>query len=245
MPLIDQLDIEFETLDSLEGLSVKSEMAGAIAPSAPLIRLAGAAAAFGASGGAISPSVRWLAAAAGLVLAAGAAWWAFSIWDGSPGSPERPPRDRTPIVSAQGRGSAPAASANDREPRSEQAASSATPLESRTGVAAPQEGARTSRSSRASAAAAVEEPPQPQPTTGRVGDTAARADRNVAQSPLPTVGGILISQNRRLAVIDGVVVGVGDSVNGRVVARIDADAVVFREPSGREIRVTVRSRSQP
>lgn len=245
MPLIDQLDIEFETLDSLEGLSVKSEMAGAIAPSAPLIRLAGAAAAFGESGGVTGPSVRWLGAAAGLVLAAGAAWWAFSIWGGSPASPDRPPRDRTPIVSAQGRRSAPAAAANDREPRSDQAASSATALEARTGAAAPQEGAQTARSSRASAPAAVEEPPQPQPTTGRVGDTAARAGRNALQSPLPTVGGILISQNTRLAVIDGVVVAVGDSVGERVVARIDADAVVFREPSGREIRVTVRSRSQP
>ena len=40
MPLIEELDIEVETLDSLEGLQVKPELADKIGDAAPAIRLA-------------------------------------------------------------------------------------------------------------------------------------------------------------------------------------------------------------
>lgn len=240
MPLIEQLDIEFETLDSLEGLYVKSDMAAAVATAAPALRLAGGAAAFGDSGAGPGLPARWLGAAAGLVLAAGAAWWAFSMWGGAAPPQGEPRRDRTPMVSSQGRRSAPAP-----DPSSSKAGAVRSTGEVSQHQVEAVAATTTARDQRPAgpAPAAVEEPPQPQPTTGKVGRHAAARGQAEPQ-PLPNVGGILISRDTRLAVIDGVVVGVGDSVAGRVVARIDADAVVFKEPSGREVRVQVRARNQ-
>jgi hypothetical protein len=60
------------------------------------------------------------------------------------------------------------------------------------------------------------------------------------KDPLPRVESILIDHARRLAVIEGRIVGVGDSVGPRVVVRIDAEAVVLREPSGLDVRVPLR-----
>ena len=56
---------------------------------------------------------------------------------------------------------------------------------------------------------------------------------------------ILVSSDRRLAVVDGAVVGVGDTLGQRTVARIEVDAVFLREPSGLEIRVPIRIRRAP
>ena len=85
-------------------------------------------------------------------------------------------------------------------------------------------------------AAEIQSPlPEPQPTTGVV------LDGPTALPPLPSVAGILISSNRRLAVVNETVVGMGATVGGRVVAGIEPDAVVFREPSGRLVSVRVRS----
>ena len=44
MPLIEELDVEVETLDSLDGLVVKPQVAEKLAESAPAIRMACAAA---------------------------------------------------------------------------------------------------------------------------------------------------------------------------------------------------------
>jgi hypothetical protein len=60
------------------------------------------------------------------------------------------------------------------------------------------------------------------------------------KEPLPQVDSILIDQERRLAIIDGVVVGVGDAVGPRSVVQIDSDAVDLREPSGLLVRVHLR-----
>ena len=67
MPLIEELDIEVETLDTLDGIVVEGAAAGdAIAEQAPAIRLACAAAA----GSAASGSERWRLVAAAVVLLA-------------------------------------------------------------------------------------------------------------------------------------------------------------------------------
>lgn len=60
------------------------------------------------------------------------------------------------------------------------------------------------------------------------------------KEPLPKIDSILIDQDRRLALIDGAIVGVGDTIGGRVVVQIDRDAVVLSEPSGRLVRVRLR-----
>lgn len=60
--------------------------------------------------------------------------------------------------------------------------------------------------------------------------------------PLPKVDSILTDQERRLAIIDGVVAGVGDQVGPRVIVQIERETVVLKEPSGLLVRVTMRSR---
>jgi hypothetical protein len=57
------------------------------------------------------------------------------------------------------------------------------------------------------------------------------------------VDSILIDQERRLAIIDGTIVTIGDTVGPRVVVQIDRDSVVLREPSGLSVRVTLRSKT--
>ena len=61
--------------------------------------------------------------------------------------------------------------------------------------------------------------------------------------PVPVVESILISHNRRVAVIDGAIVGIGGSVGPRVVIRIERNGVVLREPSGYELHVPLRRAS--
>jgi hypothetical protein len=63
--------------------------------------------------------------------------------------------------------------------------------------------------------------------------------------PLPSVDGIMISGDRRLAIVDGEVVAPGDVVGIHAVARIEHDGVVLKAPSGREIYVAMRPRRPP
>ena len=59
--------------------------------------------------------------------------------------------------------------------------------------------------------------------------------------PLPRIDSILIDRDRRLAIVDGAIMTVGDEVGPRTVARIEPEAVFLREPSGMEVRVPLRS----
>jgi hypothetical protein len=52
----------------------------------------------------------------------------------------------------------------------------------------------------------------------------------------------MIAGERRLAIVDGLVVAPGDRIGGRSIARIERDGVMLREPSGREVFVAVRPR---
>jgi hypothetical protein len=72
-------------------------------------------------------------------------------------------------------------------------------------------------------------PAQPRPTTQR------RRDAVAVPQPIPVVNGILFSNNRRVARIDGRVVAPGDHVGSAIVRSIEADAVIIVTPSG-EIR---------
>ena len=58
--------------------------------------------------------------------------------------------------------------------------------------------------------------------------------------PLPRIDTVLIDQDRRLAILDGAVVGIGDPVGSRVVVAIAREAILLREPSGRIVRVRPR-----
>ena len=63
--------------------------------------------------------------------------------------------------------------------------------------------------------------------------------------PLPSVDGIMIAGTHRLAIVGGTVVAEGDPIGPRAVARIERDGVVLRESSGREIYVPIRLRKPP
>ena len=96
------------------------------------------------------------------------------------------------------------------------------------------------------------EPPEAVPevaaTSGLAADVEHRAAigrRTVAvreRPPIPSVDGIMIAGPRRLAIVDGVVVAAGDAIGVRAIVRIERDGVVLREPSGREIHVAIRPR---
>jgi hypothetical protein len=207
MPLIRELDVEIDTLDSMDGLRAPRQAAAVVGQSAPAIRLAGAAAAFGEAHPRKRMTRQWAGAAAGLVLAAGAAWWAFTVWAAH--RPYGTASNGTPSISVR--------SAEPSEPIGTSAPSMPEPEEPPPPAAEP--------------------PSRPQGPTGLLGSTGRDAE-----IPLPSVDGVLIASDRRLAVIDGAVVGVGDRVGLRTVARIELEAVVLREPSGREVRVPVRTR---
>jgi hypothetical protein len=65
---------------------------------------------------------------------------------------------------------------------------------------------------------------------------------NPESRPTPQVDGIMIAGDRRLAIVDGSIVTVGDSVGRHVVVRIERDGVLFRSPSGRDLHVAIRTR---
>jgi hypothetical protein len=53
------------------------------------------------------------------------------------------------------------------------------------------------------------------------------------------LGTILFSENRRLAIVDNRIVGVGDEVRGARVIEITATAVMLRDAQGRLRRLTL------
>jgi hypothetical protein len=76
------------------------------------------------------------------------------------------------------------------------------------------------------------------------GDQTRDLARPVGLTPapvLPAVRTILYSAGRRLAIVDGRIVGVGDSVGDYAVADIEKGAVVFTAPSGERLRVPVHA----
>ena len=241
MPLIEELDIEVETLDTLDGVSVEGVAAGeAIAEQAPAIRLACAA----APASAVSGNERWRPVAAAVVLLAilVGAWTVMRSLSGSGaglGPQEQSRQSETPVQSAPAPAPKAAESHAATSGRTPPAPEPAPPADSRVG---------------ASSTARPAEPPPYEPG-GRVNrdDAAPRRDLPASpatsssvrrgaplSSPLPIVSSILIAQDRRLAILDGEIVREGDAVGPRVVVRIERGAVVLREPSGYEVRVPIR-----
>lgn len=62
------------------------------------------------------------------------------------------------------------------------------------------------------------------------------------KEPIPAVDSILVSNERRVAIVGGQIVSVGDRVGSRLVAGIERDVVVLQEPSGYRIFVRLRRR---
>jgi hypothetical protein len=231
MPLIDALDIEFETLDSPSGLKASGPVGAAVGQTASSLRLAVAAASAINSSGK-GHSGRWLGAAAVLMLAAGVAAWGFTM--------RSAPLDRTaetaapapvsPPVVAQSQAPAPSTAPRSDSPRAPVDAQSEAP------------GAPVATSPPPEPAPAPR--PQPRASIGTRGADRSDAGAGPPASgdSLPSVGGVLISGVRKLAVVEGTVVGIGDKVGAHTVAGIEPNAVIFRDAAGRETRVPIRPR---
>ncbi len=268
MPLIEELDLEVETLDSAQGLrAAVAAKVDRLSDVAPAIRLAWAAATAPSQRQAAVPLARVAAAA---VLLAGLGWLAYAAWTPSPGpariavSPAPPPTDRveTPpqaVRRSPGPFQGPPVQGTSGSPEQSQAGGAVQASRGHRSGDADAEPARPAPVLRtappvqapalppgASSPGAVQAPAgseSPATPPGQVSRASERPRAPAAlKEPLPVVDSILIDRNRRLAVIGRSVVAVGDRVGPRTVARIEPDFVELREPSGLLVRVPIRWR---
>ena len=302
MPLIEELDLEVETLDSADGLragrNVKPER---LTEAAPAIRLACAAAltsalttfesrAIGATMRREQPSAMRRATAA-VALVAALVWGVYANSNVFTSSPVRPmpvplrggsaqPAQASvraepkvlPPASTTRRGQGPVVKdeskpvstvlsvRNGPEPKQVPSAPPPMVLQRPAGPdqAEPRPIPRALQAERRSPTVPVT--PSSTLRTGPDRQTGAPTDMRSEvlpsaatmtpgtryvplKDPLPQVDSVLVDQERRLAIIDGMVVGVGDAVGPRRVTQIESDAVDLREPSGLLVRVHVRAKS--
>ena len=281
MPLIEELDLEVETLDSTDGLHVaRKATLDRFAELAPALRLAVAAALMPVAGSprALSPRAAMRLAAASALIAA-LAWGAYSYWNVSPVRTARPISRQAAAVRPPAAGARNPVPAFPPNPGPSSAARTAEPKALPTAgrrepKAPPKPSSRGERIIAPAPPLAPTDPPpvrlppadrrpslpvpsstvtrSPEQQTAQSADTSsslltspATLTPDARQVPLkealPKVDSILIDQDRRLALIDGAIVGVGDTVAGRVVVEIERNAVVLREPSGRIVRVRLRA----
>jgi hypothetical protein len=237
MPIIRETDIEVETLDSAAGLEAGDRIA-ALDEIAPAVRLAAAAAHGPADQEGRSDYRRLgaaLAGAAAIVVVVG--WWTYAHWS-------RPAPASTPGVSDTS--GAVVSLGSGRGDTAEIASSrGAVPVD-----VAPERPAPRAPADRSEQPAPGDRPgADATATSGRASTGAASAGSAAARKParaadrLPTVEGVLIAPRIRLAVVDGVIVGEGDTVGTRRVTRIETDAVTFRDSTGRDVRIPVRPKS--
>ncbi len=249
MLLIEEMDIEVETLDSAELLDL-GVAAGTFADTVASFQLAAAVASSGenrvpvhaesaSASETIDPPVEhapkrfWPGArlqrlAAVAVFAFCTAWSVIQVAGSSPARPIFPNGIDQILVAA-------------------------VPLPAGTGAGLP-ELRPEATTGRVEAVGAEPAPPVPapgrpkavhEPPIVRQGSRRIPAPISPAGLPLPSVDGILIAGSHRLAIVGGTVVAAGDPVGTRAIARIERDGVVLREPSGREIYVAIRPRKPP
>ena len=243
MPLIEELDIEVETLDSLDGLVVKPDATDTLSEVAASIRLA-------CAGVIARPSRPWddskriaaeraalltrVAAVLAVLGLLAAAYVGYDRWQRARArsSPPAPTTAASPPAAPAG---APASSSNppvrvSRAPRTPPAETPGAPVTPPVTPAKP--------------AAPVANPPQPAPKPAApMPDPTPAPLPPLLTDPLPRVTAILISSDRRLATVgSGQIVRIGDRVGRRVVVAIDERAVVLREPSGVHVRVGLGGR---
>jgi hypothetical protein len=259
MPLIEELDIEVETLDSLEGLVMKAELSDKLSEVAPAIRLA-CAGAFARETRSVDESqrlrvrrtsraVRVLGAAAALTLAAAGGYWWYTSRAAATARPASPTAAPPPATSAAA-GLPPAPAKRDS---SVVTLHPAVPVRNApVSPAPPPPGSSPSKTTSTPPAPTPKATPalnaRPRPTDGPETTAAGRGTPTplpeLLKDPVPRVTAILVAADRRRATIgdDGQVVAVGDTIGRRVVVAIDDRTVLFREPSGVQIRVALGGR---
>ena len=245
MPLIEELDIEVETLDTLEGIHLDGAAAAdAVVERAPELRLACAAAMAGATARRAEP-LRLAVAAALLIVVLLGAWMlgryfntlhpvgsTGSVSSGStssatPASRRGGTTQATVPAATTGRGEAPAEPSGGLAPAESRVAPRSAAATAATRAGGPASASTGSGNRRSGDARNV--PPAP-----------SRTPQTPLRDPLPVVNSILVSPERRLAVADGEIVREGERIGRRVLLRIEPGALVLREPSGLEVRVAIR-----
>jgi hypothetical protein len=242
MPLIEELDVEVETLDSTDGLRAAGTVsAERLRESASAIRLACAAVLMPgddrtstnspAAPAKEETSLAMRAAAALALIAAlgGGAFLLRSIVAPTPVKPMPVPQ-RSVAASPARVPSAiepkPTSAAHEESQKADAAGSKA---DARTSEA---EDLRSDSTPVSTVLSVRAEP--------KMSASAAGARRPPLKAPLPAVELILMDQKRPLAVVGGAVVGVGDLVGPRTIVRIERDGVLLREPSGLVVRASIR-----
>lgn len=250
MPLIEELDIDVETLDTLEGLDVsRLDERDDLAERASALWLAAAVGASEPSSGAarLRP---WLAAAAAVTLLV-VSGWLLSRTLASPrtaASPGSSDASAPPAVAAAPVRPAVPAPTGPVSAGGGPAESEPTPAPPPRPVSALASERRQSpppspETSKPAATSGRQEAPVSVPQAGRPSADRVRPVAVVNRpltAPIPQVNSILVAPDRRLAVVGGEIVREGDAVGPRVLVRIEPDAVVLREPSGHEVRVPIR-----
>ena len=190
MPLIEELDLEVETLDNLDGLDVAAAARGKALDYAPALHLCSIAAAATPQQ---APRSKWWGRSAAVLAVVLGGWWLLTAVRATPiDSPDTPLRTPEPTA--------------------------------------------TSGSSRMPV-------PDVVPLISTASD-AVRGGSEVSGEPLPAVSSILYGNGRRLAILNGSIVGEGDVVGARRILRIERDAVFLRDSAGAVVRVPVRRLKQ-
>lgn len=246
MLLIEELDIEVDTLDSAELLE-PSVAPGTLADTVASLHLAAAVASPGESRVPVHadiepapvartafdeytprhvrPGVRLQSVAAFLALAFCTSWSFIQVYGAGPARPIFP----------GGLDEVVAAASPDLQNLNGLQEPGAEATTGRVAEPAP----ATETPSAVASSGHAKEPSVGSSTRPRI----ARASQ--AGPPLPSVDGILIAGPHRLAIVGGTVVAAGDPVGPRAIARIERDGVVLREASGKEVYVAIRLRKPP
>lgn len=247
MPLIEELDLEVETLDSLEGLTVRPEMRDRLTELAPAIRIACAGAATRATrpvaAASAGPNAGGLFRAAALLVAAGAIGWLWYSQRAHPTSRSSPAPQSSRVQPPERPTSQPLSPKPPAEPVPQPPATQTAPVTKpapvprSASVPQPTIGVRPQSRAAGVRPRSAKIPPDASPPRQAPGPPVA-----LLSDPLPQISTISVSERRRFAIIGGRVVTVGDHVGQRVVTGIEPRNVVFREPSGVQIRVGLGGR---
>ena len=239
MPLIEELDFEVETLDSLDGLTVNPEVRDRLTDLAPAIRIACAGAATRPTRP-LMPSTEGRSPSRMLGRCAAG----DGRRDRAAGDSQRTHREsKIAVMAGQKPATASAPSRLRPSPPSPSVPKVNPPAASRTALVS-----GVAHGSDPNAAVSLRvgsDPTTPgsDPGVRPLTPSGVRPQSaSLLNDPLPQISTILASPERRFAMIDGRVVSVGDRVGQRLVTAIEPRTVVFREPSGVHISVGLGGR---
>jgi hypothetical protein len=254
MPLIEELDVEVETLDSLEGLVVDPKVAEKLAATAPALRLA-CAAVTARSTRPWDPTKKQLHAGAWRMFVRAAALVALvgglgylSYLRTRPIAPAAiPAAVKPPVMVPQ----APHQALPLEPPRPAPASVPPAPVHPvitlpRPDTPAPGPSPLPPKPPALNTPGISADKPDVAPAAGvRPTRTAGTGPETPAllTDAIPKVTAILVSKDRRLVTVEGgQIVGIGALLGRRTVVAVDEHSVVLREPSGLKIRVGIGGR---